>query len=75
MPNRTSRELRNYASLPPLTLHVVLHVQPHPKRPVEIGGLVVDGVVVRVQPLALLQRDLVQQVPDLDGPSARCTAS
>ena len=43
------------------TFDIVLLVEPQPQLPVEVGRLVVDGVVVRVEALALVDGDPLQE--------------
>ena len=47
------------------TFDIVLLVEPQPQLPVEVGRLVVDGVVVRVEALALVDGDPLQEGADL----------
>ena len=49
-----------------LTLDPIFEVKPLPESLVKVGGLVVNGIVVGVKPLALLSSHLLQKVPDLE---------
>ena len=47
--------------------HAIVFKQALTQPPVQVDGLVVDRIIVRLQLLALLQRHLVQEVADFVG--------